>query len=353
MNLAWQAFLIDQGAQFSESGAVDTFGHPEIERFLVKNGPVISSQAHQALLEVSGEEAFDFLQGQLSNDLNDVNNETGQLTSYCDPQGNVLTTFLVFKVDNRYFLSFDHSLKDIITKRLTMFVMRSKVKITDVSNELIHIGFAGEFADLDVQRLLGTKLKQEYQVGQLSSDEAQATLIKVPGPYHRYEIFASVDSMKVIWQKLKNNADMTNNADWQLLDIVFGIPTLNTETTGQFVAQFLNLDKLQGINFKKGCFPGQEIIARIHYRGKVTKRMVRIHLSEALELSSGEEIRLSDDNNKNYKFTVIAANPDVLQGTLCLAVTTLKPLDSVTGTLKTETGQTASIEPVGYDLSEA
>ncbi len=352
MNKQWQNFLTEQGAQFSETGEIITFGHPEIERFLIKNGPVITSQAHQALLKVSGDEAFNFLQGQLSNDLKNVDHETAQLSAYCDPKGNVLTTFLIFKIADDFYLSFDFSLKTIIQKRLTMFVMRSKVTITDMAEDLIHIGFAGDFANLDVQRLLSTKVKNNYQTAQLASKEANATVIKVPGPYHRYEFFASIDDMQVIWKKLKNNSDTTNSADWKLLDLAYGIPKLNSQTQGLFIPQFLNLDKLEAINFKKGCYPGQEIIARIHYRGRVTKRMMRIHFPEIVELNSGEELILTDDDNKRLKFIVIEARPDVINGTLCHAVGTLKPLESASGNLKTSSGIIATIEPFAYSLVE-
>jgi len=233
-----------------------------------------------------------------------------------------------------------------------MFIMRSKVTITDMDKDLIHIGFAGEFADLDVQRLLSTKVKTDYQTAKIDLEDVNATLVKVPGPYHRYEIFASEKDMQIIWKKLKSNADTTNSADWRLLDLAYGTPKINAQTQGQFLPQFLNLDKLEAINFKKGCYPGQEIVARIHYRGKVTKRMMRIHLTEIIPLNSGEELRLKDDENKSFKFTVIASNPDILSGTLCLAIGSLKPLESVTGLLKTESGITATLEPLAYDLAD-
>ncbi len=352
MNLQWQTFLTEQGAKFSTTNEILTFGHPEIERFLVKNGPIITSQAHQALLKVSGKESFDFLQGQLTNDLKNVNHETAQLSAYCDPKGNILTTFLVFKIADNFYLSFDFSLKDMIQKRLTMFVMRSKVAITDVADDLIHIGFAGDFAHLALQRLLSTKVKKDYQTAQLASESMSATVVKVPGPYHRYEIFATAEEMQLIWKKLKNNSDTTNSADWKLLDIVYGMPSLNSETQGKFIAQFFNLDKLEAISFKKGCFPGQEIIARIHYRGKVTKRMIRIHFSETVALQRGVDLILNDDDGKKFKLTIIEFNPDVIKGTLCLAIGTLRALESVSGQLKTELGITATIETLAYDLAK-
>lgn len=354
MNKQWQDFLTEQGAEFNEAGDVTTFGNPELERFMVKHGPVAVSLAHQTLLKVSGEDAFEFLQGQFSNDLKTVDDHKAQLTAYCEPQGKVLALITVSKQAENYYLSFDASLGDTILKRLTMFKLRAKVDITPIQDDWIQIGYAGEFGDLDVQRLLSTKIKDLYEVDKLSHEQAQDVIaIKKPGPYHRYELFGPLEQMKVVWNLLKGNGEAINNADWQLLDIVSGQPQVNAATSNEFIAQFLNLDKLDAINFKKGCFPGQEIIARMHYRGKATKRMMRLHLKELTGLAPASEFVLKDDADKRYKFTTIQANPDLYEGEVVLAVSTVKPLESVTGQLRTENGAEATIEPMPYDLTEA
>lgn len=353
MNADWKAFLADKGAIFNDKEEIITFGQPEIERFMVKNGPVIASLAHQALIKVTGEEAFDFLQGQLTNDLKDVSEQQAQLSAYCEPQGKVLAIMTVFKHQDAFYLSFDGSLKQTILQRLTMFKMRSKVELEDVSDQMIQVGYAGDFADLDVQRLLSTKIKNIYEVEQIQ-DEALSDIIavKLPGPYHCYSFFGPAEQTKTLWNTLKNNGEFTNTQDWNLLHIVSGQPQVNDTTSNEFIAQFLNLDKLDAINFKKGCFPGQEVIARMFYRGKATKRMMRLHLEEVLPLEAGETFKLVDEANKNYKFTTVLSAPDIYEGTVCLAVTTIKPLESIQGQLRTENGAVANIEPLPYDLTE-
>lgn len=349
----WSEFLASQNAQLDEQGKICSFGQPELERFMIKNGPVVTSLTHQALIRVSGSEALNFLQAQLTSDVNTVNDNQAQFSAYCDPQGQVLANFLVFKYQGDYYLNFDGSLKESILKRLTMFVLRSDVKLTDVSNDLIQVGFAGEFADLDIQRRLSTKVKEVFESGMIELDEMQDVLvIKVPGPYHKYALFGPAEQMTLAWKKIRDNADVTNNYDWNLLNIAAGVPEVTSATSAQFIAQFFNLDKFNAINFKKGCFPGQEIIARVHYRGKVTKRMLRIHLNEVLPLMSGETLTLKDQNDKPYKLTVVNANPDIFNGTLCLAIGTLKSLEAVEGDLFTESGQTAMIEPLPYSITD-
>ncbi|QKI88994.1 YgfZ/GcvT domain-containing protein [Thiomicrorhabdus xiamenensis] len=353
LDATWLDFLQQQNAQFDESGRITTFGQAELEHFLIKNGPVVTSLTHQALLKVSGSEAQQFLQAQLTSDINQVTETQAQLSAYCDPQGNVLAIFLVFKYQDAFYLSFDGSLRDSIHKRLQMFVLRSDVKIEEVSQNLIHIGFAGEFADLDVQRRLDTKVKEVFEAN-LSQDEEtkDILIIKVPGPYHKYEIFGPAEQMVTAWNNLRVNCDLTNNFDWQLLNIAAAVPEVTDKTSGQFTAQFLNLDKFDAINFKKGCFPGQEIIARIHYRGKITKRMLRIRLEDDLDLQPGDSLNLQDPNGKTHKLTVINCKPDIFSGYLCNAVGTLKSLESVEGELSTENGKPATIEPLPYLITE-
>ena len=353
MNIDWKQFLNEQGAQFDENNDIKTFGLPEIEHFMVKHGPIVSDLSKQALIKASGEEVFSFLQGQFSNDLKEVTDAKAQLTAYCDPQGKVLALIIVFKIAESYFLSFDESLKETILKRLSMFKMMAKVELEEISEELIQIGYAGEFADLDLQRDFTLKTKDTYQVEVIDSQDIQnVTVIKVPGPYHNYRLFGNMDMMKSIWKTLKSNGEAVGSLDWTLLDIVSGQPVINHQTTEQFIAQFINLDKLNAINFKKGCYPGQEIIARTHYRGKATKRMLRIHTKAKLEAKAGEEIKLQDATERSYKFIVISAAPEIYEGTIALVVTTVKALESIKGDLKNENSDVFTIEPMPYDLAE-
>ena len=353
MDATWLAFLESQNAQFDETGKINTFGEAELERFLIKHGPVLTNLTHQALLKVSGSEAESFLQGQLSSDVKQVNENRAQLSSYCDPKGNVLAVFLVFKYQGNFYLSFDGSLAETIQKRLQMFVMRSDVQLENVSNSLIQLGFAGEFADLDVQRRLDTKVKEAFEAEMSKDDSMQDVLIiKVPGPYHKYALFGPVEQMQTVWNNLRVNCDLTNSYDWQLLDIAAAVPNVTAANSGQYTAQFLNLDKFDAINFKKGCFPGQEIIARIHYRGKITKRMLRIRLEEEIHLQAGDTLKLLDPQAKTHKLEIINCRPAIFGGTLCNAIGTLKSLDSIEGDLTTENGQPAIIEPLPYSITD-
>ncbi|KUJ71523.1 folate-binding protein YgfZ [Thiomicrospira sp. WB1] len=350
MHSQWHAFLESQGATLNEQGVVTSWGQPDLERIMVKHGPVRASLAHKGLIRIQGDEAFNFLQGQLTNDLSNVTDTQAQLSGYCDPKGQLLGLFTVFKIDQAWYLHCDPDVTDTVVQRLNLYKLRAQVEIENVSDQLVQIGYAGEFADLNIQRLLDTKIKETYEVQPLEGlDDSYG--IKVPGPYHRYLFVAPPQQAETIWQGLTGNGEATNDADWQLLDVVSGLPRLTQATAGQFIAQFLNLDKLDAINFRKGCFPGQEVIARLHFRGKVTKRMVRLHLKDnQAELAPGDTFKLLDQKEKPYKFTLINAAEDIEDGKVCLAITTLKPLETAQAPLTTEAGQAATIEPLPYDI---
>ena len=351
---AWQNFLQQQGAQWDDNGLISTFGQAELERFLIKHGPVVTSLTHQALIKVTGSDAQSFLQGQLSSDITQVSDTQAQMSSYCDPKGNVLAVFIVFKYQGDFYLSFDASLAQSIEKRLQMFIMRSDVQLEDMRGTFAQVGFAGEFGDLDIQRRLNTKVKEVWEVGMVQQDEMQdIAVIKVPGPYHKYFLMGPAEQMIEAWTQLRANSDVTNNYDWQLLDIAAGVPQVNAQTSGEFTAQFLNLDKFEAINFKKGCFPGQEIIARLHYRGKVTKRMLRLRLAGESTLQSGDTLEAQDSNGKTHRFSVINQRPDIMgSGSLCLAIATIKSLEAVKGSLKDTQGNAIEIEPLPYRIND-
>ncbi|MGC9385391.1 MAG: YgfZ/GcvT domain-containing protein [Hydrogenovibrio sp.] len=353
MNSEWKAFLSSQGAQWNEQDDITTFGLADIERYMVKNGPVFTTLATQALIKVSGEEAFSFLQGQLTNDLSSVTETRAQMSAYCEPQGKVLAVLLVFKHEDAYYLNFDGSLTESLLKRLTLYKMNAKVTLENLSSDWVHIGYGGDFADVDIQRLVTTKIKALFETKSLEMEGLTDVIaVKRSGPYHTYSFFGPLEAMKALWTQLKANGEATNNLDWRLLQIVSGQPSVNADTSNEFIAQFLNLDKLDAINFKKGCFPGQEVIARMHYRGKATKRMLRLHLNQSTPMAPGETFILTDEADKSYKFTTILAAHDVFEGVVCLAVTTLKPLEKAQGQLKTENGDPAHIEPLPYDLTD-
>lgn len=209
---------------------------------------------HLSLIRIEGDDATTFLQGQLSNDVT-LANEQWQFTGYCSPKGRLLALLQLWHYDGAYYAILDKSLCESTIKRLRMFVMRSKVVITELDDLFFYAtqdwaAVSAAFADL-----------QSPANNQVLMD-ASTTVIRFGQQF-------------LLISPLLNQDKTTNdNADqWHTNNIVSGLPRITIKTVEMFIPQMLNLDVLDGINFKKGCYTGQEIIARMHYLGKLKQRM--------------------------------------------------------------------------------
>lgn len=211
------------------------------------------------LIHATGPDAGSFLHGQLTNDLLQLVPGTVQWNGYCTAKGRMLASFLVWRdgVDG-FFLATDKALTTALTKRLRMFVLRAKVVIEDVSDHFTCFGLAGavnEPASVVVQD--GVWCVALPHVNGIGRTLAFVT----PG---RVADFITAQNLPA--------ADAT---DWMRLMIQAGEAWITPATQEAFVPQMINFDAIGGVNFKKGCYPGQEIVARAHYRGAVKRRMYR------------------------------------------------------------------------------
>ena len=198
-----------------------------------------------------------------------------------NPKGRMLALFLAFahhnnQLGNHLHLQFNRTLLEPIMKRLKMYVMRSKVDIKDVSDTILMFGLNGPQASSILEAVFNTAPNyskiptQDYELISLEN----ATILKLPtiAGHVRYQIFTDSINAPLIWNALKQSCQLVGKPCWDWLEIQAGIPDVLPETQEQFVPQMLNLDILNGINFKKGCYTGQEIVARTHYLGSVKRR---------------------------------------------------------------------------------
>lgn len=288
---AWHAFLQDPNIQEHPAvivnGTVTHFGNLAVEPNAPLNNTVLCDLSHLGLLEIEGADALNFLQGQLTNDIKLLNGNNAQYAAYCNPKGRMLAFFLAF-ADNKghVHLQLPKSLIESIAKRLKMFVMRSKVSIQDQSDNIIKMGISGPEATAFLLALFNAVPTKDYEVMQ----HEQATLIKLSGTHPRYQILTSAEHGVLIWQALAKSARPVGADTWEWLEIQAGIPTITPATQEAFVPQMLNLDALDAINYKKGCYTGQEIVARTHYLGKVKRRTQLARLNSATAPSIGDDV---------------------------------------------------------------
>ncbi|MDD5462446.1 MAG: folate-binding protein [Methylococcales bacterium] len=254
MNKNWKNFLLSQNAIFES----DT--HIAFPAISDNNGKFIYPVAHLALLTVSGKDAAKLLQGQITCNINDINETKSSLGAICNPKGRAVTTFLLIKTGTAFLMVLPQELLEPVRKRLQMYILRSDVTLTDSSDDLCIIGLYDPA--MQAEPLLGTS-------GTTQQDTIAVTLS------NRYLVIAEADKAIALWtERVNHQGFQPEDSDkWRYLDIVSGIPWLTTETSEEFIPQMLNLDMLGGISFNKGCYTGQEIIARTHYLGKAKRAM--------------------------------------------------------------------------------
>ncbi len=252
---AWRRFLGEQGAAIGADGAIEFIntGH-EPETLITR--PIACPLSGFATLEVSGQDARAFLQNQLSNDLNALAVNGSQFSAWCNPKGQVISNFIVIRRDSGYLLLCKASLKAPVQKRLGLYVLRSAVSINDRSGQLALLGIAN--TRLDTGRL---------------ADIEGLTAVALPAGANRYLLAGAAGAIAAALATLADKPQLAGSRLWEQLDIQAGVPWVGPETQARFLPQMLNLDLLPGLSYQKGCYPGQEVIARLHYRGKLKKRM--------------------------------------------------------------------------------
>lgn len=257
MNSNWKNFLLANHAHFSS----DT----HISFPITDSDKRIYPIAQLAALTVSGKDAGSFLQGQITCNVNDVTATQSSLGAMCNPKGRAISTFLLVKSGDDFLLILPNELLTTVKERLQKYVLRSAVTLTDSSDSLCLLGLT----DNSNAAFLTT--------------EQQTTAVRVTLG-NRCLLIADVNNAMMLWSEYLNQSyQASDSMHWLTLDILAGIPWLTTDTSEQFIPQMLNLDKLGGISLTKGCYTGQEIVARTHYLGKAKRGLF---VAECMETPS-------------------------------------------------------------------
>src|SRR5258708_4437444 len=233
--------------------------------------PVVVDLSHNALIGVSGDDAAAFLHGQLTNDVQALAVGGAQWNGWCSPKGRLLATFLLMRRADGYLLLIPAEIAAPIAKRLGMFVLRSKVKIEDASTRLGRIGIVGDGAAALVARHWGAA-----PAPMASSEKDAAACVALEAD--RFVAIVPAPSAAVLLERLGTGAARGGIDDWERASIRAGVATIVAATQEAFVPQMANFDLVGGVSFTKGCYPGQEIVARTQYRGTLKRRMALAHL---------------------------------------------------------------------------
>ena len=275
-----------------------------------------SSDPETICLKISGDDAGKFLQGQFSNDINLLEKDISQYSSYSTNQGKVIAILRILKDKNSYLILINKEISDYFIQKLSMYILMSKVTI-EMTNEYHIIGICGQMSkellsSYNAKNSSGIKEDDNYQILNNNSEYfSSSTLI--------YKDEAKeINKIK----KLLTKDQLEFNVN-KLSDYYNRILRVTMETKEQYIPQVLNLEKLNGINYKKGCYTGQEIVARTHYLGKIKKQIFLInHNSKLINISN----KIHDENNEILG-EVISGNQTIQEEIICLAVIRLDAIE--------------------------
>lgn len=336
----WQTFLDAQGAQVADDGMV-TMGDAAAAHAALASGAALVPLAHFGLVRFAGEETVAFLQGQLSSDVKLLGEDACQYSSYSTPKGRMLASFLVLRTGGEVYLQMPRALQSAIQKRLSMYVLRSKTRASDASGELLLLGLAGAKAGEMAKAAFGVLPEADFGVAQFDG----GWLARLPSD--RVLLGVPADLLPVWWDKLVAAGALPAGGDaWTLADIRAGIPWVLPATQEEFVPQMANMELIGAVSFKKGCYPGQEIVARTQYLGKLKRRT--FHVRSDAPMQPGQAVFSPEMNGQASGIVALSAQSEA--GWEALVVVQLSSVEYGLH-LDSPEGPALSILPLPYSLS--
>lgn len=319
---------------------------PDASSLQIMETGYISVLTDLSLIEVTGENAAEFLHNQLSNDVQHLGVDGTRLAAYCTPKGRMLASLLFWKTGASIFLQISSTLQASIQKRLQMFVMRAKVKLNNVSEEYVAMGLGGENAGKTLQ-LWFPQLPENVNA---KIDNDFGSLIRATDAFGhaRYEWIIKHDVLENIWPELETKLTRVSNHVWRRAEILAGIAHITDKTQELFVPQMVNFELIGGVNFKKGCYPGQEIVARSQYLGKLKRRMF---IAEILsnDVQAGMEVFSSTDASQPCG-TIVNAEIQGENSYICLVELKVADQEAGISHLGSNTESTLKFFPLPYPM---
>ena len=296
----------------------------------------IAPLPHLGIIRAAGSDAASFLHNQLTNDVLLMKEGQSRLAAFCNAKGRMQASFVVYKRSAEEVLLICR--KDLIAqtvKRLSMFVLRAKAKLSDASEEFQMFGLAGDAA-LATLNGASTDAWQRHAVG--TADVL--TLYPALGQPRAFFI-APKDDVAPTGPAM--SADL-----WQMGEVMSGIAWVELATFEAFVPQMLNYESVDGVNFKKGCYPGQEVVARSQFRGTLKRRA--FIAQSPVAMTAGQEVFSSLDSTQPCGLVAQAANDDASH--VAVLELQLSATENSTLHLGTADGPVLSLLPLPYALRD-
>ncbi|WP_031430665.1 YgfZ/GcvT domain-containing protein [Methylomicrobium agile] len=289
MNPQWKTFLL------SEQAVID-----DADRVVFKESktgqPRIYPVSHLGILSASGKDAAKLLQGQATCNVFEVTEHQARIGAFCNPKGRAIATFLLAKHADDYLLVLPLAQLEAVGKHLQKYALRADVKLADRSGDFCLLGLS----------------RNEPGAGQLFAARADDGIVRIELAPARTLVIAEPERAIEFWADHRDQHGFApgNSEDWRLLDLLGGIPWLSPATAEEHVPQMLNLDKLDGISFTKGCYTGQEIVARTHYLGKSKRALflAECELDQAPEPNAAIVDRDGGEQSRGQVLTALGHN---------------------------------------------
>ena len=267
--------------------------------------------SHLSTLSFSGSDAKDFLQGQMTQDINSISDQSYKMTSILNPKGRIIVTGLIKEFKGNIFFIISKDLSEDCVQWLSRYILRSDVKIS-----------------IEKNYIFGLNNENQKQLFKYDGNQQQLNISPISMDHSRCILLADDEvSLK------DKSIESINESEWILSDIKRGLPILSKESSEKYIPQMINLDLLEGISFSKGCYTGQEVVARVQHRGKIKQRMFHIttesnkseieHQSEIMHENSKVGSLVNSIMNKNILHSLAVINIDDSEKKLILKGKTL------------------------------
>jgi folate-binding protein YgfZ len=348
MKSDWKAFLQDAGAEF-DAERVTHFGNPGREQEVALSGLVFADLEYMGVIAVHGSDAGSFLHAQLSCDIHALDPASSRLGAFCTPKGRMLGLMRVFRSDDGYYLRLPADSLEAVLQRLRVYVLRASVTLEDASDNFLRIGVSGTDAEGEIRSATGVCPAAVNGVAQAGP----LTIVRVPGAQPRFEVYASsLKSAQTLWDALNVRGAPVGESAWRLLEIGAGLPVVFAANAEQFVPQMANLQLVDGVSFTKGCYPGQEIVARMQYLGSLKRRMYLGRIDQDGPAPPGAGLFSGADGEQPVG-RIVDAQPHPDGGQLALAVLQIQAADAADVFLGSPDGPAFTLTALPYRFTPA
>jgi folate-binding protein YgfZ len=306
--------------------------------------PVVAALNSLGVIAIEGADAIGFLHGQLTNDVSHLDPQRVQLNGYCSAKGRLYAVFDNWRDADAVYLQLPREILPGVIRRLSMFVLRAKAKLRDASGEW------------RARAILGPGSAEELKAIAPAVPAVGATVCLPDGArLHRLQPALQVEERFLLLQPMPSSdaikaglpaATVPEGVFWWT-QIDAGIPNVFAATQEKFVPQMINFEVLGGVNFRKGCYPGQEVVARSQYIGKLKRRMQRAHAAQGDVPLAADVYRSAEEQPLG---TVVLAAPSPRGGTDLLFEAPIDRLASATLHVGAPAGEPLELRGLPYEL---